>query len=314
MSAELATAVDRGARSLAIPDDGTLLLAVSGGPDSMALLHGAATLVAMGARRWQLSVAHLDHALRPESAADATFVAEVAASLQIPVTVERQEVDALARQSRIGIEEAGRDARYRFFDSIAPPDALIATAHTADDAAETVLLNLMRGSGLNGARGIPARRGRLVRPLLGARRAALRALLDADGLAYRLDASNMDPAFLRNRVRAELLPVLEELRPGAVDSLNRFARLAGDDEELLHRLAADELVRRRAADGGLDWREPPSAALGRRVLRMAIGDPPPAAERVEALLEAAAGPRGGLRIELGEGRTAVIRGRAITFE
>ena len=314
MSVELAATVDRGARSVAIPDEATLLLAVSGGPDSMALLHGAATLVATGARRWQLRVAHLDHALRPESAADAAFVAEVAASLRIPVTVERQDVGALARQSRIGIEEAGRHARYAFFDTVAPPDALIATAHTADDAAETVLLNLMRGSGLNGARGIPARRGRLIRPLLGARRAVLRAQLDGAGLAYRLDASNVDPAFLRNRVRAELLPVLEELRPGAVESLSRFARLAGDDEELLHRLAADELVRRRAADGTLDWREPPSAALGRRVLRMAIGDPPPAAERVEALLEAAAGPRGGLRIELGEGRTAVVRGRAITFE
>ena len=314
MSVELAAAVEHGAQSLAVPDDATLLLAVSGGPDSMALLHGAATLVATGTRRWQLSVAHLDHALRPESAGDAAFVAATAASLQIPVTVEREEVGELARQSRIGIEEAGRDARYRFFDAVAPPDALIATAHTADDAAETVLLNLMRGSGLNGARGIPARRGRLVRPLLGARRATLRAQLDAEGLAYRLDPSNVDPAFLRNRVRAELLPVLEELRPGAVESLNRFARLAGDDEELLQRLAADELVRRRAADGGIDWREPPSAALGRRVLRMAIGDPPPAAERVEAVLEAAEGPRGGLRIELGEGRAALVRGRTITFE
>ncbi|HET7685464.1 MAG TPA: tRNA lysidine(34) synthetase TilS [Candidatus Limnocylindria bacterium] len=304
----LAGAVVRGARGLAIPDDAHLVLAVSGGPDSMALLHGAAR------GPWRLTVAHLDHGLRPDSAADATFVTDAAAALGLAAVSRRTDVAALARDEGRSLEEAGREARYRFLAEVAAPDALVATAHTADDAAETVLINLLRGSGLAGARGIPARRGTVVRPLIGERRAALRSLLDAAGIAYRLDPSNDDPAFLRNRVRAEVLPLLESLRPGATDAIARFASLAAADDELLDAIAAAELARRRTPDAAIDWSAPPGRALGRRVLRLAIGEPAPAAERIEALLDAAEGPRGGLRIELGGGRSASVRERAITLE
>ena len=307
----LAASVARGLHSLEVADDAALLLAVSGGADSIALLHGTAELVRSGQRRWSLTVAHLDHALRSTSGEDAAFVAEVAASLGLAAEVRRLDVAGLARAAGYSVEEAGRDARYRFFDEIAEPGALVATAHTADDAAETVLINLVRGSGLAGARGIPARRGRIIRPLLGERRSTLRGLLDAAGLAYRDDPTNLDPAFLRNRVRAELLPALEAVRPGAVESIARFARLAADDDELLDLLAAAELQRRRTSTGAIDWRDPPARALGRRVLRLAIGDPAPSAERVEALLDAAEGPRGGLRVELGGDREASVRERAI---
>ena len=222
----------------------------------------------------------------------------------------RTDVAALARSEGRSIEDAGREARYRFLEDVAPAGALIATAHTADDAAETVLLNLLRGSGLAGARGIPARRGRIVRPLLAERRATLRGHLDAAGIGYRLDPSNEDPAFLRNRVRNEVLPLLESIRPGAAERIGQFSRLAADDDALLDDLARAELLRRTTADG-IDWREPPEAALGRRVLRLAIGEPAPNAERVEALLEAAAGERGGVTIELGGGRVASVSGRRI---
>jgi tRNA(Ile)-lysidine synthase len=306
--------VGRGGRALSIPADARILLAVSGGADSMALLHGAAHLAGTDAVAWQLTVVHLDHALRSESADDAAFVADAAASLGLPAEVRRTDVAALARETGRSLEEAGRDARYAFLEEVAHErDALIATAHTADDAAETVLLNLMRGSGLSGARGIPARRGRIVRPLLRERRATLRHLLDEAGIAYRDDPSNQDPAFLRNRVRSELLPLMEELRPGAVDALARFARLAADDDDLLDAMAAAELARRRASDGTLDWRDPPARALGRRILRLAVGDPAPSATRLEALLEAAEGPRGGLSVELGGGREASVRERRITI-
>jgi tRNA(Ile)-lysidine synthase len=297
---------------LDVADDAALVLAVSGGPDSMGLLHGAARLVGSGAVRWHLTVAHLDHGLRADSADDASFVADAAAALDLPVAVRRADVGALARAEGRSIEEAGREARYRFLEDVAPGGELIATAHTLDDAAETVLLNLVRGSGLAGAAGIPARRGRVIRPLLGERRATLRALLDGAGLAYRLDPSNEDRAFLRNRVRGELVPILEELRPGAIDRIGRFARLSADDDALLDDIAAAELARRTAEDGAIDWREPPPPALGRRVLRQAIGQPAPNAERVEALLEAAASDRGGVEIELGGGRTASVRQRRIT--
>ncbi len=306
----LADAVARGARALAIPDDAHLVLAVSGGADSMALLHGAARTTS----GWHLTVAHLDHALRPDSAADATFVTDVAAALGLPAVVARTDVAALARAEGRSLEDAGREARYRFLAQVAGDDGMIATAHTVDDVAETVLINLLRGSGLAGAAGIPARRGNVVRPLLTERRAALRDALGAAGIAYLHDPSNADPSFLRNRVRAEVLPVLESLRPGAVDALTRFAGLAADDDALLDALAAAELARRRDTDGWIDWHDPPPRALGRRVLRVALGDPAPPAERIEALLEAAEGPRGGIRIELGGGRSASVRERRITLE
>jgi tRNA(Ile)-lysidine synthase len=231
----------------------------------------------------------------------------------LPVEIGRTDVAALARDEGRSVEEAGREARYRFLEAVAGSDALIVTAHTADDAAETVLINLLRGTGLAGARGIPARRGRIVRPLIGARRQELRTLLDDAGIESRTDPSNEDPAYLRNRVRHELLPLLEELRPGAVAGIARFSRLAADDDDLLEALATAELARRRAPDDVIDWRDPPVQALGRRILRIAVGEPAPSAERIDALLAAAEGDRGGVTIELGGGRSASVRQRRIVL-
>lgn len=309
-------ALAAGAASLAIPDGATMLLAVSGGPDSTALLHGAVRLAA--GRGWHLAVGHLDHGLRAGSADEAAAVAAGAARLGLRVEVRRTDVASLAASEHRSLEDAGRQARYRFLEEVADrlgTGALIATAHTADDAAETMLLRLARGSGLRGVRGIPARRGRIVRPLLAVRRATLRAALDAAGIDYVIDPSNSDPAHARNRVRAELVPALERASPGAVEALLRFGRLAADDDDLLDALAAAELAVRRAADGpSIDWHAPPARAVGRRMLRLALGDPPPSAERIEALLDAAEGPRGGVSIELGGGRRASVRERRIGLE
>ena len=311
---ELATAVQRGARALAVPRDATMVVAVSGGPDSMALLHGAARLLEADAVAWRLTVAHLDHALRADSADDGRFVTEAAAALGLACEIRGADVATLAREGGLSIEEAGREARYAMLGELAGDDGWIATGHTADDAAETVLLNLLRGTGTTGLRGIPARRGRIVRPLLGERRDWLRSRLDAAGIAYLVDPTNADPAYLRNRVRGELLPLMEEVRPGAVGRIVRFAALAAAEDELLDELAAAELERRRQPTGGIDWREPPPRALGRRVLRLAVGPPAPSAERIDAVLDAAEGPRGGVRMELGGRRTASVRERLIRIE
>ena len=311
---ELATAVHRGARGLSVPPDASLVVAVSGGPDSMALLHGAARLLETDAVAWRLTVAHLDHALRAESAADARFVADATAKLGLPCEVQRADVAAIGRERGRSIEEAGREARYAFFRELAGDDGWIATGHTADDAAETVLLNLLRGTGTTGLRGIPARRGRIVRPLLGERRDWLRSQLDAAGIAYLVDPTNADPAYLRNRVRGELLPLMEEVRPGAVGRIVQFAALASAEDELLDELATAELQRRRQPNGEIDWRDAPPRAMGRRVLRLAIGAPAPSAERIDAVLDAAEGPRGGVRMELGGRRTASVRERLIRIE
>jgi tRNA(Ile)-lysidine synthase len=310
----LAGLVADGADGLGVGNGSSLVLAVSGGPDSMALLQGANAIAPD--RGWHLVVAHLDHGLRPESAADATFVAETADALGLAWEVRRTDVGAEATASGRGIEEAGREARYAFLEWVAAgigPGALVATAHTADDLAETVLFNLTRGSGQRGLRGMPARRGRIVRPLLHARRSALRAALDEAEIPYRDDPTNRDTDRARAYLRATVLPVLEDLNPEAVAAIGRYAGLAADEDTFLDTLAAKELARRRDGDGGIDWRKPPHPALGRRVLRLAIGEPAPAADRIEAVLEAASGPRGGLVIELGRGRTARIRGRRIVI-
>jgi tRNA(Ile)-lysidine synthase len=278
------------------------------------MLLGAHRLVEERTRTWQLTVAHLDHALRESSGSDASRVGEMSASLGVGFRSERIDVAALARSEGRSVEDAGRRARYRFLEDLAAgigPSALIATAHTADDVAETILLRIGRGSGLRGLRGIPSRRGRVIRPLLGERRAPLRAALDAAGAAYLDDPTNADPAAAdRNRIRAEVMPALELLNPRAVDALVRLGRLAADDDDALDALAAAELARRRTPEG-IDWRRPPVRSIGRRVMRMAVGDPAPAAERIEAVLDAAEGPRGGVTIQLGGGREASIRDRLV---
>ncbi|HLE88920.1 MAG TPA: tRNA lysidine(34) synthetase TilS [Candidatus Limnocylindria bacterium] len=312
----ITTTLAAGAARLKIPDGARIVLAVSGGPDSTALLHGAASLAPE--RDWRLTVAHLDHALRDGSTTEAQAVAAAAAALGLSTEMRRVDVRALASAEHRSLEDAGRQARYRFLEEVAAgigPDAMIATAHTADDVAETILLRLARGSGLRGLRGIPARRGRVVRPLLEARRASLRAALDEAGIAYVVDPSNTELAHARNRVRAEILPVMEQLNPDVVEAFARFGRLAAEDDDLLDALAAAELVtRRETGAGAIDWRLPPARALGRRVLRLAIGVPAPSAERIEALLDAAEGPRGGLTIELGGGRLAGVAERRIRIE
>ncbi|MGZ6372852.1 MAG: tRNA lysidine(34) synthetase TilS [Candidatus Limnocylindria bacterium] len=301
------TAFEAACRRLGVRDGIGIVLTVSGGPDSMAFLHLAHA--AAPGHGWTLVVAHLDHGLRPESADDARFVADAAAALGLEAHLRRTDVAALAAERGEGIEEAGRQARYAFFDAVAEsigPDTLVMTAHTADDQAETVLLHLARGTGLAGLAGIAPRRGRIVRPLLDQRRAVLRRALDEAGIAYRLDPSNADPRFRRNRARAGLVPALEALHDGAVEALAALAARAADEDRALDAIAATELASRRSADGSIGWQPPPARAIGRRLLRLAAGPPAPSAERIEALVDALAARRGGRTIELGGGRRALV--------
>jgi tRNA(Ile)-lysidine synthetase-like protein len=312
--APLCDIVREAAARLRIPRGAPLVLAVSGGPDSMAMLIAGARLAPeMG---WDLTVAHLDHALRAESADDARFVADAAAALGLSCQTRRTDVAALAAGNGEGLEEAGRKARYALFEEVAEsigPGALVLTAHTADDQVETILLHLARGSGLAGLRGIAERRGKLVRPLLRARRTELRQALDAAGIAYRDDPTNADRTFARNRARADLVPALERLHAGAIPSVTRLVRLLADDDDLLEAMAASALASRRRPDGRVDWSDPPPRALARRALRQAVGEPAPSVERIDALDAAARGSRGGTTVELGGGRTATVRRHAITF-
>lgn len=224
------------ARNLAKPGD-CLIVAVSGGADSVALLDLLATLPCYSFR---LIVAHLNHLLRgQESDADQQFVAELAARYQLPCEIKRVDVHSLASQQRQSLEEAGREARYAFFHELRQHHqaAAIAIAHHADDQAETLLMRLLRGAGTSGLSAMAYHSNQtVIRPLLGLHRDQLRAHLALHNIPFREDASNQDRSFLRNRIRHELLPLMARYNPAISERLAVTADLLAEDEQLLQQL------------------------------------------------------------------------------
>jgi len=306
--AALRLVADRAARALAavgvpVAGDG-LALAVSGGADSLALLHAMRTLA--GPRGWRLAVVTVDHGLRSGSAADAAFVVDHAKALGLDAGLETLAPADLARHRRAGQEGAARAARYEALWRAAGELGCgwLATGHTLDDQAETVLLQLLRGAGPDGLAGMSVRSGRLLRPLLGVRRAQTRDCCAAVGVDWREDPTNAEPGPLRNRVRQRLLPLLEELRPGATGALARTAALAADERDWLDPLVAAALAASQAvASAGPEGTVALDAAalaelpvpLARRVARAAArqaGATPPDAEATDRVVALAAGPRG----------------------
>jgi tRNA(Ile)-lysidine synthase len=259
-----------------------LVIGFSGGPDSYALLH------ALHAAGWSLLVAHLDHGLRPESAADAKRAGEIAGGLGLPCFSERVNVAVAAESGGLGIEEAARMARYEFLFRVAgEQDAqAVAVAHNSDDQAETVLMHLLRGAGGAGLRGMSMRllpnpwsaAVPLVRPLLNTSRAEVLEYCEQHGLDALIDSSNTDTTYFRNRLRHELLPLLEGYAPGIRTRLQQTAALLAADGELLERLTQEAwrrcLARRGPGFVGLQravlLQEP--LAQQRAVLRRAAGD------------------------------------------
>ncbi len=207
--------------------EGTLVLAVSGGGDSVAL----AVLVHRLGRKAVL--AHLDHGLRPESGEDAAFVRALAGRLGFPVVIERADVARIAREKGENLEAVARELRYAFLARVARRFGArcILTAHTADDQAETVLFQLFTGTAR--ALGIRKSRGPVKRPLLFARRAELRAYLEARGFPWREDRTNLDLTRDRAYLRHEVLPRVEARFPGAVAALGRFAEARQAEEDWL---------------------------------------------------------------------------------
>jgi len=237
------------------------LALVSGGPDSVAMLR---SLVELGA---EPAVLHVDHGLRgDESREDAEFVRALCERLGVGCEVRGVELEGS------NLQDAARRERYRLAEEVMEKHDLpvAATGHTADDVAETVLLNLARGAGLRGLSGISPVRGRYVRPLIRHRRADVLRYLRHLGQPYRTDPTNLEPKYARNRVRLEVLPVLEELYPGAGGNVAHGASLLREDLEVLEGLVAG-MVHRRGAEvivplGELKGMPP---ALRRHALRRA---------------------------------------------
>jgi tRNA(Ile)-lysidine synthase len=228
------------AAALLLGGCGTAVVAVSGGGDSVALLHLMVRLSPK--RRPRIVVAHLDHGLRPGSAADRRFVVALAESLGLPSVSARRDV-AAARRKDESLEEAARRVRRAFLaDTARTADAeVIATGHTLDDQAETILMRLVRGAGPTALAAMaPAGPGPFVKPLLGLERAALRSWLAKRRLPYLEDPSNESLAFDRNRVRRLVVPVLSQaLNPAAARHLVEAAARLREDAALLDAQARD---------------------------------------------------------------------------
>ncbi|MBE6940284.1 MAG: tRNA lysidine(34) synthetase TilS [Ruminococcaceae bacterium] len=223
------------------PAGGTMLCAVSGGRDSVCLLH---YLVHLGQREhFAVAAAHLHHGQRPTAERDVAFVQELCRQLEIPCVVERADVPGFARCEGIGVEEAGRRLRYEFlFRTARELDAQrIATAHHADDQAETVLLQLLRGTGPDGLSGIPPVRGMVVRPLLQTPRSQIEAYLLKHDLPHVEDETNQDRSMARNLLRLDLLPQLEQINPALRENICRAADILREENTYLNQLAAEYL-------------------------------------------------------------------------
>lgn len=227
-----------------------IAVGVSGGADSVALLRFLAALRPQFG--WDLVVCHIHHGLRgAEADRDECFVRALAEQLGLPCAVSRIDAAALALRDHISVEEAGRMARYAFFAQTAGEGGRIATAHTLDDSIETVLMNLVRGTGLRGLCGIPRIRGNIVRPLLDCTRAEVEDYLGTLGQPYCTDSTNLTDDYTRNRIRHDILPRLCALNPNFPGAMARMLPRLAAQQALTDCLAAQSAQQLHAACGGL---------------------------------------------------------------
>jgi tRNA(Ile)-lysidine synthase len=228
-----------------------VVVAVSGGVDSVALLHVLNALRTIYALK--LHVAHLEHGIRgDESLSDMRFVEELCGDLSIPLTTRSEKVPELARSEGLSLEAAARKVRYAFLEELAKQlnATKIATGHNANDQAETLLINLIRGAGVAGLSGIrPAMKGKIIRPLIESSREEIEAFIAEKDLKFRLDSTNLNEDLERNKVRKRLIPMIQrEFNPGIVGSLARSAtvfsiinrHMADQVEEVLKKCSVTE--------------------------------------------------------------------------
>ncbi len=260
-----------------LPEAGGVLVALSGGGDSVALLH----LLLHLAPHFSLQVkaAHLDHGIRAESGRDVEFVRQLCRKWKVPLTVEHLDVPRLARERGQGLEEAGHELRREFLQRTA--DSLgcdyIALGHHRGDQAETLLMRLVRGSGMTGLAAMQPLNGRLIRPLLDFSRKQVEDYLKAIGQNYLQDASNDDLYYTRNRLRHRVLPELAELNPRLEENLAALTRRISFEEDFWQQKVKEALCAVRTLGEGELWLDRPAVlklhpALRARVLRQALQD------------------------------------------
>jgi len=305
-----------------------LVVAVSGGPDSLAMLH--LLWRCLGADH--LAAAHLNHGWRQTAVSEAEVVRQTAVSWGIPCRIGVEDVPALARQEGWSLEEAGRIARYRFFADVAREvgAAAVAVGHNADDQVETILMRLLRGTGLRGLAGMSAAAPlpgapdlQVIRPLLTTTRSEIETYCRENGLEPVYDPSNLDATFFRNRVRHELLPLLADYNPQIRERLRQMAVSVAADEAFLQEQTAaawaSVLVER-----GTDWLtldrrqwQALSASLKLRLLRRAVAALRPSAEisftPIQRAFDLAQRNQSSLKADLPGGVTLLIEPDALHF-
>lgn len=223
-----------------LPSQSRVLCAVSGGADSMCLLHWLSSHAEeLGI---SVSAAHFEHGIRGgESLRDMAFVEETCRAMGIPLFIGRGNVPQAAEEKGMGLEETARMLRYEFLEKTAEENGFdrIATAHNADDNAETVIFNLARGSGAAGLCGIPPVRGKIVRPLLETTRAEIEKYLEEHAVSHIEDSTNRSPQYSRNRIRLQIMPVLREINPSVSGAILRTGDAIREDNRYLEQLAEE---------------------------------------------------------------------------
>ncbi|MGH9802890.1 MAG: tRNA lysidine(34) synthetase TilS [Blastocatellia bacterium] len=279
-------------RRFGVGENSSLVVAVSGGADSVSLLDACVRLTQRGKLPVKIFAAHLNHQLRgKESDGDEDFVRRLAAEYGVECLIERIAVADFARAEKCNLEATARQLRYEFLARAAESFSarFVCTAHTLDDQAETILMRLLRGTGAEGMRGVRSagrlgETANLIRPMLAVTRAEVLAHCANYGLDFRQDSSNFSPALTRNRIRRELVPLLQSFNGRSNETMTRFAELIGDDDDCLRQIAMEALAASRAGDGlNAKLLKEYHPAIQRRVLRLWLEESRGNLLRIEAV-------------------------------
>jgi tRNA(Ile)-lysidine synthase len=297
------------------PAGGVVLCAVSGGRDSMCLLHYLHSVAPVCG--FTVAAGHLNHGMRPEADSDEQFVRTFCEERNIPFYTEKAAVYEKAQEWKLSVEETGRRLRYDFLSRTAEDigAAAVATAHHKNDNAETVLLNLLRGSGSEGLGGIPPVRGMFIRPLLETSRKEIEAYCAEHGIGHVEDSTNYDTHYARARLRHELWPQLEGINQNLTDTLTRAAALLRDESGYLDALAAEHLPQEGLTVPLEVLRQAPEV-LRRRMVRLMLRRLPTGKKDVSAvhIMEACAlAEKGRGTLTLPDGARIAVSDGGMTF-
>ena len=239
-----------------------IVLAVSGGPDSISMLNILNNFKKEKLLNFDFCVAHVNHMIRKEAKEDELFVKAYCEKNDISFYSKSIDVKKLANNNKIGTEEAGRNARYEFFDEILRKtnSDRIAIAHNKNDKAETIIMNILRGSGISGLKGIEAKRGKYIRPLIECERFEIEKYCEEKNLKPRIDKTNFENIYTRNKIRNVVIPYIEkEFNPNIIETLNRLSEVVSDEENYIEKVVLNKfkeiLINARENEIVLDLKE-----------------------------------------------------------